>query len=95
MGRLLAVVAIVLALSVGLGARAQDSATPEALASPDTLLCATPLADAGGGTPAATVIAPTTAASPGGFDPGTPIGLFPCGTPSGTAIGTPVGTPTT
>jgi hypothetical protein len=29
------------------------------------------------------VTAPTTAASPGGSEPGTPIGLFPCETPIG------------
>jgi len=92
MGKLLAGIALVVALSVGLGARAQEASTPQPAASPETLLCATPLVDAGNATPAETVAAPTTAASPGAVDPGTPIGLFPCGTPSGTPVSE--GTPT-
>ena len=86
MGRLLAGFAVIVALSIGLGAQAQDASTPQPAASPETLLCATPLAQAGNATPAETVAAPTTAASPGAVDPGTPIGLFPCGTPSGSPV---------
>ena len=80
-GKLLVAIVAILALSVGIGVRAQDASTPEALATPDTALCATPLAEGAGATPAATTTAPETAATPGGVDPGTPVGLFPCGTP--------------
>lgn len=92
-GRLLAIVATVVALSIGLGARAQEASTPVVPASPNTLYCATPLAEASGGSPVSTVVAPTTAASPGGFDPGTPVGLFACGTPDPSSQSTPVATP--
>lgn len=94
MGRLLGIVAIVITLSVGLGARAQEASTPVVEASPNTLYCATPLAEADGATPAGTIIVPETAASPGGFEPGTPVGLFACGTPDPSSQSTPVGTPT-
>jgi len=94
MGRLLGIVAIVVALSVGLGARAQDASTPVVEASPNTLYCATPLSEADGATPAGTVIPSEPAASPGGFEPGTPVGLFACGTPDASSQSTPVGTPT-
>ena len=80
-GKLLLAVVAILALSVGIGVRAQDASTPEALGTPDTALCATPLAEGDGATPAATTAAPDTAATPGNVDPGTPVGLFPCGTP--------------
>ena len=80
-GRLLLAVVAILALSVGIGVRAQDASTPEALATPDTALCATPLAEGDGATPAVTAAAPDTAATPGNVDTGTPVGLFPCGTP--------------
>ncbi len=92
--RFFAVVAVIVALSIGLGARAQDAATPVAEdATPGLLYCATPLAEAGGSTPVSTVIAPTGNASPGAFEAGTPIGLFACGTPDASALSTPVATP--
>jgi len=94
MGRLLAIVAVIVALSIGLGARAQEASTPVVEASPNTLYCATPLAEADGATPAGTIIVPEAAASPGGFEPGTPVGLFACGTPDASSQSTPVGTPT-
>jgi len=80
-GKLLLAVVAILALSVGIGVRAQDASTPEALGTPDTALCATPLTEGDGATPVATTTAPDTAATPGNVDPGTPVGLFPCGTP--------------
>jgi len=79
----LALAAIV--LTVGGYAVAQDSSTPSAEGTPADLLCATPVSDAAG-TPAAVATAPETAATPGGSEPGTPVGLFPCGTPG---AGTP------
>ena len=85
---LLAVLALAIGLAVGGFAVAQDQGTPAAGgATPDAALCATPLAGADGtpavavGTPATVVAAPTTAATPGGAAPGTPVGLFPCPTP--------------
>jgi uncharacterized cupredoxin-like copper-binding protein len=74
---LLVVLAGVLGLAAVRFAVAQDDATPQA---DDTALCATPLAEAEG-TPATVVAAATTAATPGGVAPGTPVGLFPCATP--------------
>jgi hypothetical protein len=77
----LAVVVATLGLGVAGYAGAQDEATPPAgEASPTEVLCATPLPVATG-SPEMVVEAPTTAASPGGAAPGTPIGLFPCATP--------------
>ena len=82
MRKLLILGSMVLALSLTLGfaVRAQDQASPEG--TPDVALCATPLAQADG-TPATVVVAPTTAADPGGSEPGTPIGMFPCPSPQG------------
>jgi len=80
MGRLLAAVLAVIVLSVGIGVRAQEQATPEVLGTPDTALCATPLAEATG-SPVLVEQAPETAATPGGVEPGDDIGLFACATP--------------
>ena len=84
--RLLPLFALAFFLTVGvtLAVAAQDQATPTTTPASDEVLCATPLADGAEGTasPEIVVTAPTTAASPGGSDPGTPIGLFPCGTPA-------------
>jgi hypothetical protein len=77
----LCAVAVMLTLGVAYAVSAQDQATPTGTASSEEVLCATPLAEATG-SPEVVASAPTTAASPGGSDPGTPIGLFPCGTPS-------------
>ena len=75
----LALAAIV--LSLGGYAFAQESSTePDAAGTPDALLCATPISG-DEGTPAVVTTAPETAATPGGSEPGTPVGLFPCGTP--------------
>jgi len=85
---------IVAALALALGGYtvAQEAATPAAEGAASDLLCATPLvgspAAAIEGTPVAVATAPETAATPGGVEPGTPIGLFPCGTPD--AASTPV-----
>ena len=79
----LALAAIV--LTVGGYAVAQDASTPTAEGTPTELLCATPVSGAAS-TPEATATAPETAATPGGSEPGTPVGLFPCGTPG---AGTP------
>jgi len=83
-----AALALAFGLTLGGYALAQDQATPPA---GDTALCATPLAEAEG-TPAIVVTAPTTAATPGGVEPGTPVGLFPCATPINAtpAGGTPI-----
>jgi hypothetical protein len=84
MKSLYVVLAVVVAITIlGLGgyAVAQDEATPPAgEATPTEVLCATPL-PAATGTPEIVVTAPTTAGTPGGAEPGTPIGLFPCATP--------------
>ena len=88
MGKLLAAVAVVLMLGVGVGVRAQDAATPQADATPGVLYCATPLADASA-SPVSTVIAADTAATPGGSAPGEEIGLYPCGTPAGSPVASP------
>lgn len=75
----LALAAIV--LTVGGYAVAQDSSTePDAAGTPADLLCATPVGETPG-TPATVATAPETAATPGGSEPGTPVGLYPCGTP--------------
>jgi uncharacterized cupredoxin-like copper-binding protein len=75
----LALAAIV--LTVGGYAVAQDSTSePDAAGTPADLLCATPVSETEG-TPATVATAPETAATPGGSEPGTPVGLFPCGTP--------------
>jgi hypothetical protein len=77
-------VALFLSLGAIFAVTAQDSATPTGGTPTEETLCATPLGEAiGMATPELVVSAPTTAASPGGSDPGTPIGLFPCGTPLG------------
>lgn len=88
MRRLIAIVVAALVLSVGIGVRAQDQATPEVLGTPDTALCATPLAEATG-SPVMVEEAPETAATPGGVEPGDDIGLFPCATPVSDPIGSP------
>ena len=85
---------IALFLTVGLAANAQDGGTPAA-GTPEELQCATPLAEvSGSATPVTTIVAPTTAASPGGAQPGEEIGIFPCGTPLGSPIVGGDGTPT-
>jgi hypothetical protein len=72
-------VALFLSLALVFAVTAQDQATPT-----EEALCATPLGEANAMASAALVVtAPTTAASPGGSEPGTPIGLFPCETPIG------------
>jgi hypothetical protein len=77
-------VALCLSLGVIFAVTAQDQATPTGGTPTDETLCATPLVEASGtASPEIVVSAPTTAASPGGADPGTPIGLFPCETPIG------------
>lgn len=88
--RLLAGVAVVIMLGVGVGvgARAQDAATPPADATPNELYCATPLSQTSA-SPVSTAIAPGTAATPGGAEPGEAIGLFPCGTPGSSPIASP------
>ena len=69
------------ALGAGGFAVAQDQATPTAGGTPMAeTLCATPLAEANG-TPVKVVEAASPAASPGGMDAGTPVGMFPCATP--------------
>ena len=88
MGRLIGAVVALLVLSVGIGVRAQEQATPEVLGTPDTALCATPLAEATG-SPVVVEQAPETAATPGGVAPGDDIGLFPCATPVDDPIGSP------
>ena len=76
--------ALVVSLAVIFAVTAQDQATPAGGTPSDETLCATPLVEASGtASPEMVVSAPTTAASPGGSSPGTPIGLFPCGTPMG------------
>lgn len=72
---------VVLTIGLAVVVSAQDQATPISTPASDEVLCATPLA-AASGTPEIVATAPTTAASPGGSEPGTPIGLFPCGTPA-------------
>lgn len=89
MRRLIAAVVAVLVLSVGIGVRAQEQATPEVLGTPDTVLCATPLA-AATGSPVVVEQAPETAATPGGVEPGDDIGLFPCAMPVDAPVGSPV-----
>jgi hypothetical protein len=81
--RFVALCAVFLVLTVGLAVvvSAQDQATPASTPASEEVLCATPLVEASG-SPEVVATAPTTAASPGGSDPGTPIGLFPCGTPA-------------
>ena len=75
----LALAAII--LTAGGYAVAQDSSSePDAAGTPTDLLCATPVSGAES-TPAMVATAPETAATPGGIEPGTPVGLFPCGTP--------------
>jgi hypothetical protein len=77
----IAVVVAAIMLTLGGYVVAQEEPAPaEGGATPTEVLCATPLADATG-TPEMTVEAPTTAGTPGGVEPGTPIGLFPCATP--------------
>ena len=77
----LTVVAAAILLSLGGYVVAQDEPVPpDGGGTPTDVLCATPLPDATG-TPELTVEAPTTAGTPGGVEPGTPIGLFPCATP--------------
>jgi len=81
MSRFIAQLAVAIALSFGLvlAVAAQDQATPTS--GGDQTLCATPLPEASG-SPAIVTTAPPTAATPGGSEPGTPIGLFPCGSPA-------------
>ena len=78
MRKIIAMFTAILVLTVALGftVGAQTDSTPEADATPDERLCATPLADIDG-TPTddATVIA-----SPDG---GSPVAVVPCGTPVG------------
>jgi hypothetical protein len=77
-------VALFLSLAVVVAVTAQDPATPTGGTPTVETLCATPLGEATGiASPALVVPAPTTAVSPGGAEPGTPIGLFPCETPAG------------
>jgi hypothetical protein len=77
----LGVVIVAILLSLGGYVVAQEEPTsPDGGATPTEVLCATPLAEATG-TPEMVVPAPTTAGTPGGSEPGTPIGLFPCATP--------------
>ena len=79
----LSAMALVLMLGIGYAASAQDATPTPAAGTPDGLECATPLSQASGSaTPETTVIAATTAASPGGAEAGEVIGLFPCGTPT-------------
>jgi hypothetical protein len=74
-------VALFMSLAVIFAVTAQDPATPTG-GTPTETLCATPIGQASPmASPEIVVSAPTTAASPGGSDPGTPIGLFPCETP--------------
>ncbi len=77
----LCAIAVTLTLGIGLVVSAQDQATPASTPASDEVLCATPLVEATG-SPIIVVTAPTTAASPGGSEPGTPVGLFECGTPT-------------
>ncbi len=81
-----AILVALLGLSLGGFAVAQDPGTPAAGGTPTDLLCATPEAGLDA-SPAATVAAPETAATPGGVAPGTPVGLVPCGTPSAATPG--------
>jgi hypothetical protein len=68
-----------IAIALGGYAMAQDTATPGAEGTPVDLLCATPVSDAAGqGEQMAVVVtAPETAATPGGAERGSPVGLFP------------------
>jgi hypothetical protein len=70
---------LALTLVVGFAVLAPEPGT-SAEGTPGTAYCATPVAEAES-SPEIVVAAPTTAADPGGSDPGTPVGLFPCGTP--------------
>ncbi len=77
-------VALFLSLAVIFAVTAQDQATPTGGTPTEETLCATPIGEASPmASPEIVVPAPTTAASPGGADPGTPIRLFPCETPTG------------
>jgi len=82
MRKFLAVFAVTLAMTIGLGyaGLAQNQTVGPGTPEPGEEYCATPLAQMIG-TPAITEVAPTTAASPGGVGPGTVVGLVPCGTP--------------
>jgi nitrite reductase (NO-forming) len=82
MRKLVAMFAAILTLTVALGftVGAQTDSTPEANATPDERLCATPLAEMDG-TPAAA--SPTILASPEG---GSPVAVVPCGTPLGSPV---------
>lgn len=77
-----AVLVTVLGLTAVGFAFAQDLGTPAAgdTATPDTALCATPVTE-GEGTPVLVATAADTAATPGGVDSSTPVGLYPCATP--------------
>lgn len=81
--KFVALCAVFVVLTIGLAVvvSAQDQATPATTPASDEVLCATPLVSASA-SPEIVATAPTTAASPGGSEPGTPIGLFPCGTPA-------------
>jgi hypothetical protein len=84
--------ALALIVMLGLTARGSfmqtNSGTPT---SGTPAICATPVSEASG-TPVKVVEAPTTAASPGGAEPGEAIGVYPCGTPAnqGAICATPV-----
>jgi plastocyanin len=82
MRKFLAIFAVTLVMTIGLGyaGRTQGQTATGASPTPGEEYCATPVSQMSG-TPALTVAAPTTAASPGGAAPGTAIGLVPCGTP--------------
>jgi hypothetical protein len=77
----LCALSVFLMLGFVLVVSAQDQATPTGTATSEEVYCATPLVETTA-SPEIVASAPTTAASPGGSEPGTPIGLFPCGTPS-------------
>lgn len=79
---------VAIGLAAGGFAVAQDSSTQVAdgAATPDSALCATPVSEAVG-TPVSTVMPADTAATPGGVDEGTPVGLFLCATPGDASPG--------
>jgi len=69
-----------------------QESTPGASPEASPLACATPV-DQAEGTPILTVTAAQEAGSPGAIEPGTVVGLYPCGTPEGSPEGGPLTTP--
>jgi len=81
MQRILLLVVIAVTIGVGAVASAQDTGTPPG-GTPDTFLCATPVAEASA-TPVKTVIATPLADAADPSPDASPIGLYECATPVG------------